>query len=111
MEPRPERSWARAHPASMKIGHLRPDLLSNPLISPPRVLARQPENQRPKRLVQGRSARPAAGPCPAGPLPSDELTVPAEHGLGHHEEGAPGLPRQVAARGGQQEAGAATATQ
>src|SRR5262249_10109385 len=34
----------------------------NPLISPPRVLASQSQNQRLRRLVEGRSARPAADP-------------------------------------------------
>jgi hypothetical protein len=46
--------------------------------------ASQPENQRPRRLGEGRSARPAVGT--AGPLPSDEFAVPAEHGLGRHEK-------------------------
>src|SRR5262249_16417657 len=78
----------------------------NPLIAPPRVLASQPENQRPSRFVEGRAARPAAGA--AGSLPSDELAVPAEHGLGRHEEGAPSLPRKVAARRGEEEAIAPT---
>ena len=78
----------------------------NPLISPPRVLASQSQNQPLRRLVEGRSARPAAGP--AGPLPSDELAVPAKHGLGRVQEGAPGLSRQVAARGGEEEAVAPT---
>ena len=78
----------------------------NPLISPSRVLASQPESQRPRRLGEGRSARPTAGT--AGPLPPDELAVPAEHRLGRHKEGAPGLPRQVAARRSEEEAVAPT---
>jgi GTP-dependent phosphoenolpyruvate carboxykinase len=52
----------------------------NPLIAPPRILASQRENQRPRCLAKGWSARPTAGT--AGPLPSGELAVPAEHGLG-----------------------------
>jgi hypothetical protein len=73
----------------------------NPLISPPRILASQPENQRPRRLVEGRSARPPAGTI--GPLPSDELAVPAEHGLRRYQEGAPGLPRQATTRRGEEQ--------
>src|SRR4030095_13773669 len=59
-----------------------------------------------RRLGEGRSARPAAGT--AGPLPSDELAVPPEHGLGRHEEGAPGVPCQVVARRSEEEAVAPT---
>src|SRR5262249_47039133 len=78
----------------------------NALIAPPRVLARQPENQRPSGLAEGRAARPATGT--EGPLPSDELAMPAEQSLGGHQEGAPGLPWQMAARRGQEEAVAPT---
>jgi hypothetical protein len=81
-------------------GELRQFAL-NSLVSPPWVLASQPENQRPRRVGEGRAARPAAGT--AGPLPSDEFAVPAEHSLGRHEEGAPGLPRQVTARRSEEE--------
>src|SRR5262249_50454917 len=38
----------------------------------------------------------------SGPLPPNQLTVPAEHRLGRHEEGAPSLPRQVAAGRGEE---------
>src|SRR5262249_8366796 len=62
--------------------------------------ASEPQNQRPRRLDEGWSARPPAGS--ARPFPPDKLAVPAEHGLGRHEEGAPRLPRQVAARRGEE---------
>jgi hypothetical protein len=79
----------------------------NPLIYPHRGFSRA--NLRITACVaSSRAGRPGPAAGPAGPLPSDELAVPAKHGLGRHEERTPGLSRQVTAARAEEEAVAPT---
>ncbi len=64
-------------------------------------LTRQPDNQRARGLVERRPAGLAS--APAGPLPPDKFAVPAEHGLGRHEESTRRLPREAATGYGEEE--------
>jgi hypothetical protein len=67
----------------------------------------RPTGGSPEPTGESRPESPRRGPVgPVGGrhrLPSDKLALPAEHGLGRHQEGPPGLPLQVAARRGEEE--------
>ena len=69
-------------------------------VTPTRVLSCQADDQLPK-LHRGRRSAGALPPPPARPA-SDELTVPSQHGLGSHYEGAPAIAREQAAQSSKQ---------
>jgi hypothetical protein len=73
------------------------ELSLDPQVAPPRVLPGQAEDQFPNLRIQSRPSRREVRP---GPLPSDELPVPAEQGLGADQEGSPALPGEDPARSG-----------
>jgi hypothetical protein len=76
------------------------EFADDPSVSPVRVLAAEPQDQRAQRRLEW---RPTGSPVRIRPAASDQLTMPAQQRLGLDREAArPGNPRQRAAQRRQQ---------